>query len=105
MWRIHARNQCAGAVKERLPAGYDELVADVAEEAPGFAGRLDHQDDCAMVMYCSGTFLSQYLSHNAVSVCDRVSDLIEMVLEIWSEWQDLNLRPPRPERGDFMLNY
>jgi hypothetical protein len=19
---------------------------------------------------------------------------------IWSEWQDLNLRPPRPERGD-----
>ncbi len=21
----------------------------------------------------------------------------------WSEWQDLNLRPPRPERGDYLL--
>jgi hypothetical protein len=21
------------------------------------------------------------------------------LLKIWSEWQDLNLRPPRPERG------
>src|SRR5258708_2291582 len=24
----------------------------------------------------------------------------DFVLESWSEWQDLNLRPPRPERGE-----
>ena len=23
----------------------------------------------------------------------------DFVLESWSEWQDLNLQPPRPERG------
>jgi hypothetical protein len=27
-------------------------------------------------------------------------DLIDLSGDFWSEWQDLNLRPPRPERGD-----
>jgi hypothetical protein len=26
------------------------------------------------------------------------------VEEVWSEWQDLNLRPPRPERGGLNLS-
>jgi hypothetical protein len=37
--------QCSRAVKERLPAGYDELVADVTEKAPWIWGRADHQDN------------------------------------------------------------
>ena len=28
-----------------------------------------------------------------------VSEKFDFVGEAWSEWQDLNLRPPRPERG------
>jgi hypothetical protein len=29
----------------------------------------------------------------------RVFDVIDLLGDFWSEWQDLNLRPPRPERG------
>src|SRR5262249_274155 len=28
-----------------------------------------------------------------------ISEKFDFVGEAWSEWQDLNLRPPRPERG------
>jgi hypothetical protein len=41
---VTAHEQCPGAVKERLPACYDEFVADVSEEAPCPAGWFDDQD-------------------------------------------------------------
>jgi hypothetical protein len=34
-----------------------------------------------------------------VSVPEVVPDCMENLGKCWSEWQDLNLRPPRPERG------
>jgi hypothetical protein len=43
---VFAGEQCAGAIKERLPAGYDEIVADIAEKAPCPVGWLDDQNDC-----------------------------------------------------------
>jgi hypothetical protein len=36
-----------------------------------------------------------------VSVPEVVPDWMENLAKYWSEWQDLNLRPPRPERGVF----
>jgi hypothetical protein len=35
----------------------------------------------------------------SVSVPEVVPDWMENLAKYWSEWQDLNLRPPRPERG------
>ena len=35
----------------------------------------------------------------AVSVPEVVPDWRVNLGKYWSEWQDLNLRPPRPERG------
>jgi hypothetical protein len=32
-------------------------------------------------------------------VAQGVADWIAISAKCWSEWQDLNLRPPRPERG------
>ena len=29
----------------------------------------------------------------------RILDVVVLLDDFWSEWQDLNLRPPRPERG------
>jgi hypothetical protein len=46
-----------------------------------------------------------------VSVVETVVNLTEDRNEkkkpndIWSEWQDLNLRPPRPERSGYLLTY
>jgi hypothetical protein len=34
-----------------------------------------------------------------VSVPEVVPDWTVNLAKCWSEWQDLNLRPPRPERG------
>ena len=34
-----------------------------------------------------------------VSVPEVVPDATDDLAKCWSEWQDLNLRPPRPERG------
>ena len=31
--------------------------------------------------------------------CAIIGTKVREVLDLWSEWQDLNLRPPRPERG------
>jgi hypothetical protein len=42
---VSASEQRAGAVKEWLPARYDELVAEVSVESTGLAGWLDEQDD------------------------------------------------------------
>jgi hypothetical protein len=36
----------------------------------------------------------------AISVGETVGPLSWGLAKCWSEWQDLNLRPPRPERGD-----
>ena len=36
---------------------------------------------------------------NFVSVGETVGMVIRLSAKYWSEWQDLNLRPPRPERG------
>src|SRR5262249_30866711 len=33
------------------------------------------------------------------AVADPVANAISFSAKCWSEWQDLNLRPPRPERG------
>jgi hypothetical protein len=32
-------------------------------------------------------------------LADPLADDVGMPAKPWSEWQDLNLRPPRPERG------
>jgi hypothetical protein len=46
-----------------------------------------------------------------VSVAETVADLTEHQNEeknpndFWSEWQDLNLRPLRPERSAYLLSY
>ena len=37
----------------------------------------------------------------SVSVPEVVPDGTGNLAKYWSEWQDLNLRPPRPERGVF----
>jgi hypothetical protein len=39
-----------------------------------------------------------------VSVPEVVPDGTGNLAKCWSEWQDLNLRPPRPERGDYLLS-
>ena len=39
----------------------------------------------------------RYPSHDAVA--DPVAERLSIRAKWWSEWQDLNLRPPRPERG------
>ena len=36
---------------------------------------------------------------NNVSVAISVAEAMSNSDKYWSEWQDLNLRPPRPERG------
>jgi len=36
---------------------------------------------------------------NYVSVAILVAAAIQNSAKYWSEWQDFNLRPPRPERG------
>jgi hypothetical protein len=38
-------------------------------------------------------------SWRCVSVAILVAAAIQYSAKYWSEWQDLNLRPPRPERG------
>jgi hypothetical protein len=38
-------------------------------------------------------------SGNSVSVGETVGIDVSDAAKCWSEWQDLNLRPPRPERG------
>ena len=38
-------------------------------------------------------------AHPEISVGETVEDAISGSAKCWSEWQDLNLRPPRPERG------
>ena len=46
-----------------------------------------------------------------VSVAETVADLTEdrnekkKPNEFWSEWQDSNLRPLRPERKEYLLSY
>jgi hypothetical protein len=46
-----------------------------------------------------------------VSVVESVADLTDGLNqtkkpnEIWSEWQDSNLRPLRPERSEYLLSY
>jgi hypothetical protein len=42
---VTARQQSPSAIKERVPAGYDELVADVPEKAAGLRRRADLQND------------------------------------------------------------
>jgi hypothetical protein len=42
---VTARQQSPSAIKERVPAGYDELVADVPEIAAGLRRRADLQND------------------------------------------------------------
>jgi hypothetical protein len=42
---------------------------------------------------------SEYRLLNYVSVAILVAAAIQNSAKYWSEWQDLNLRPPRPERG------
>ena len=37
--------------------------------------------------------------HQCVSVGETVGIDVSDGAKCWSEWQDLNLRPPRPERG------
>jgi hypothetical protein len=32
-------------------------------------------------------------------LANALADLVGICAKYWSEWQDLNLRPPRPERG------
>jgi hypothetical protein len=39
-----------------------------------------------------------------LSVPEVVPDWMENLGKYWSEWQDLNLRPPRPERGVYPLS-
>src|SRR5262245_25546461 len=39
----------------------------------------------------------RHSSHQAVA--DSVAETLSILAKCWSEWQDLNLRPPRPERG------
>jgi len=36
---------------------------------------------------------------SAISVGETVGVGVSGSAKCWSEWQDLNLRPPRPERG------
>src|SRR6266446_5006587 len=45
-------------------------------------------------------------AHTCPRTCPRnrsalrtVLDVVDLSGDFWSEWQDLNLRPPRPERG------
>jgi len=38
------------------------------------------------------------------SLADVLASAISDCVKYWSEWQDLNLRPPRPEREDYELN-
>ena len=40
--------------------------------------------------------MTGYLCRSCATDGIRMSE----VLDLWSEWQDLNLRPPRPERGE-----
>jgi hypothetical protein len=42
---VTAGEQRPGAVKEWLPARYDELVADVSEESPELRRGADHKND------------------------------------------------------------
>jgi hypothetical protein len=51
---VSAREQCAGAIKERLPACYGELVADMPEEAPCPARWFDLQNDRLRMQCVSG---------------------------------------------------
>src|ERR1700738_5701588 len=44
--------------------------------------------------------MNQYVLHSyRQPVADPVASKICCLAKYWSEWQDLNLRPPRPERG------
>src|ERR1700732_4098024 len=44
--------------------------------------------------------MNQYVLHSyRQPVADPVASKICFLAKYWSEWQDLNLRPPRPERG------
>jgi hypothetical protein len=42
---VSAGEQYTCAVKERLPARYEEFVADVSEKAPGLRRWADYQND------------------------------------------------------------
>src|SRR5438105_14393881 len=45
---------------------------------------------------CSGAYICRAICRAA---CGSEVDLPLSLGKDWSEWQDLNLRPPRPERG------
>src|SRR5262245_61333704 len=43
---------------------------------------------------------TSYVLHSSCdAVADPVAETLSMLAKYWSEWQDLNLRPPPPERG------
>jgi hypothetical protein len=45
------------------------------------------------------TAFAAVLASSCQVLADRLAGLNEISAKCWSEWQDLNLRPPRPERA------
>src|SRR5262245_35731160 len=47
----------------------------------------------------------EVLASSNQTLADPLADAIKIFAKYWSEWQDLNLRPPRPERGALPIRY
>jgi hypothetical protein len=69
-----------------------------ADKKPGRAGRITLRDELAEV-------LAKHHVAIGVSVPEVVPDATGNLAKCWSEWQDLNLRPPRPERGSGLAEF
>jgi hypothetical protein len=74
----------------------DELG--IISTLPGPSG-LDTGLDLPAERVCLATIPLREKCHPPVSVPQSVPGHFCNSAKYWSEWQDLNLRPPRPERG------
>jgi hypothetical protein len=80
------------------PAGIPSLFLDRASHCGnGMVEKLTTSLRASLNRYELGSVAK--LQHKQICVSFRISVRVIVLGGIWSEWQDLNLRPPRPERG------
>jgi len=101
-FRIDAWDGAGNEIVEHL-AGLDDHSMAVAAYWAAVAAKpkekITLRQGARVMMKSCRNKSAAVLRSSREAVADPVANAIQFWAKHWSEWQDLNLRPPRPERG------